>query len=96
MLSTVLSFREGRVIVPFLRRRTQVFPRVRVIMKAIRRIVGQQTICHKVVSFLLFCLLFVEGKMTNTSNSSLRSFHIYSKLNGRRECKALYEEKGIV
>ena len=34
--------------------------------------------------------------MTNTSSSSLRSFHIYRKLNGRRECKVLYEEKGTV
>ena len=34
--------------------------------------------------------------MTNTSSSSLRSFHIYKKLNGRRECKVLYEEEGTV
>ena len=32
MFSTVLGFPEGRVIVPFLRRRPQVFPRVKVIM----------------------------------------------------------------
>ena len=34
--------------------------------------------------------------MANTSSSSLRSFHIYRKLNGRRECKVLYEEEGTV
>ena len=32
MLSTVLGFREGRVIVPFLQRRPQVFPLVGVII----------------------------------------------------------------
>ena len=32
MFSTVLGFPEGRIIVPFLRRRPQVFPRVKVIM----------------------------------------------------------------
>ena len=34
--------------------------------------------------------------MTNTSSSSLRSFQISRKLNGRREYKVLYEEKGKV
>ena len=60
-------------------------------------VVGKQTFCHKVESFLFFLLVFCwRGKMTNTSISSLRSFHIYTKLNGRRECKVLYEEKGTV
>ena len=29
--------------------------------------------------------------MANKSSSSLRYFHIYRKLNGRRECKVRYE-----
>ena len=39
MFSTVLGFPEGRVIVPFLRRRPQVFPRVKVIMNLKRLVV---------------------------------------------------------
>ena len=47
----------------------------------------------------LFCFLLafcLEEKMTNTINSSLRSFHIYRKWYGRRECKVPYEEEGTV
>ena len=68
-------------------------------LKAIWCIAGQETFCHKVGFFLFFFFLLVfcwRGKMTSTSSSSLTSFHIYKKLNGRRECKALYEEKGTV
>ena len=34
--------------------------------------------------------------MTNMSSSSLSSFHVYRKLNGRWECKVLCEEEGTV
>ena len=34
--------------------------------------------------------------MTNTSTSSLRSFHIDRKLNGRQKCKLLHVEEGTV
>ena len=61
MLSTVLGFREDRVIVPFLRRRPQVFPWVGVIMNLKRfDVLLDNKLCHKVISFLFFCLFFVE------------------------------------
>ena len=65
-------------------------------LKAIWCIVGQQSFCHKVVSFCFFTFFFWRGKMTNKSSSSLKSFHIYRKLNGRWKCKVLYEEKGAI
>ena len=77
MLVTVLDFPEGRVIVPFLRRRPQAFPRVGVNneLKAIWFIVGQQTFCRKCI-FLAFLLFYCwRGKMTSTSSSSFRCFH---------------------
>ena len=96
MFSTVLGFPEGRVIVPFLRRRPQVFPRVKVIMNLKRLVVlldNKLSVIRLYLShFLLaFCL---RVKMNNTMSSFLRSFHFYRKWNGRWECKVLYEEKG--
>ena len=58
MLSTVLDFPEGRLIVPFLRRK----PQVGVIMNLKRCIVVQQTFCHKVVSFLFFACFVLKKK----------------------------------
>ena len=64
-------------------------------LKTIWCIVGQQTFCHKVQSFLFFACFFCRiGKLANTSSSFLRSFHVYRKLNGRQECKVLCEAKG--
>ena len=98
MFSTVLCFPEGRVIVPFLRRRLPVFPRVKAIMN-LKRLIVLLDNKHSVIRLYLFCFLLVfclRGKMTNTISSSLRSFHIYRKWNGRRECKILYEKEGTV
>ena len=96
MLPAVLGFCVGRVVVPFLRRRPQVLPRVGVIM-----IVKQFDVLLNnklsVIRWYLFCFLLVfcwRGNMTNTSSSFLRSFHIYRKLNGRRECKVYMKRKG--
>ena len=97
MLSTVLGFREGRVIIPFLRRRPQVFPRVGVIMN-LKRFDVLLDNKLSVMRWYIFCFLlfFWRGKMTNTSTSSLRSFHIDRKLNGRQKCKLLHVEEGTV
>ena len=97
MLSTVLGFREGRVIIPFLRRRPQVFPRVGVIMN-LKRFDVLLDNKLSVMRWYIFCFLlfFLRGKMTNTSTSSPRSFHIDRKKNGRRKCKLLYVEEGTV
>ena len=68
-------------------------------LRTIWCIVGQQTFCHKVVSFLFFFVWLVlcwRVKMTNTSSGSLKFFHIYRKWNGRRECKVLYEDEETV
>ena len=92
MLSTVLGFCEGRVIVPSQRRRLQVFPRVGVIMNLKRFDVLLENKLS-VIRWYFFCFLLVfcwRGKMTNTSSNSLRTFHIYRRLNGRRECKVQY------
>ena len=98
MLSTVLGFREGRVIAPFLQRRPQVFPLVGVIINLKRFDVLLDNKLSVIKWYLFcFCLIFCwRRKMSNTSSSSLRSFHIYRKLNGRRKCKVLYEEEGRV
>ena len=98
MFSTVLGFPEGRIIVPFLRRRPQVFPRVKVIMN-LKWLVVLLDNKLSVIRLYLSCFLldfYLRGKMTDTISSSLRSFHIYRKWNGRRECKVLYEEEGTV
>ena len=93
-----LGFPEGRVIVPFLRRRPQVFPRVKVIMN-LKWLVVLLDNKLSVIRLYLSCFLidfYLRGKMTDTISSSLRSFHIYRKWNGRRECKVLYEEEETV
>ena len=47
-------------------------------LKVIWSIVGQQTFCQKVASFLVFLLVFSwKGNMTSMSSSSLRSFQIF-------------------
>ena len=63
MLSTVLSFREGRVIVPFLWRRPQVFPRVGVLMN-LKRFDVLLDNKLTVIRWYLFCflLLFIEDE----------------------------------
>ena len=56
-----LVFVKLRVIAPFTERRSQVWSHNE--LKAIRRIVGQQTFYHKVVSFLFFFSCFLlKGK----------------------------------
>ena len=101
MFSTVLGFPEGRVIAPFLRQRPQVFPRVKVIMNLKRLVVLLYSKLSVIRLYLFFFYFFwlafcFRGKMTNTISSSLRSFNIYRKWNGRREFKVLYEEEGTV
>ena len=74
-------FPEGRVIAPFLRRRPQVFLRVKVIMN-LKRLIALLDNKRSVIRLYLFCFLLafcVRGKMTNTISSSLRSCHIYRK-----------------
>ena len=98
MLSTVPDFREGRVIAPFLRRRPHVFSRVGVIMnlKRSHALSDNKLSVIRLYLFWFFACFFLKGEMANTSSSSHRCFHIYRKLNGRRECKVLYEEVGRV
>ena len=56
MFSTVLGFPEGRVIVPFLRRRPPVFPQVKVIMN-LKRLVVLLDNKFSVIRSYLFCFL---------------------------------------
>ena len=98
MFSIVLGFPEGRVIVPFLRQKPQVFPLIKVIMNLNQFVVllGNKFSVIRLYLFYFLLAFCLRGKMTNTISSSLRSFHIYRTWNGRRECNALYEEEGTV
>ena len=93
MLSTIVGFCEGRVIVRFLRRRPQVFPWVWMNLKRSDILLGNKISVIRWYLFFFFACFCWRGKMGNTSGSSLRSFHICRKLNGGRECKVLNEEK---
>ena len=96
MFPAVLGFPEGRVIVPFLRRRPQVFPRVKVIMN-LKRLVVLLDNKLSIITLHLFCFLLafcLRGKMSNMTSSSLRSFHIYRKWNGRRNVRFSMKRKG--
>ena len=98
MLSTVLYFPESRIIVPFLQQRSQLFPRVGLIMNLKRfHVLLDNKLSTIRLHLSCFLLVFCSRrKMINMSSSRLRSFHIYRKSNGRREYKVLYEEEGAV
>ena len=96
MFPAILGFPEGSVIVPFLRWRPQVFPRVKVIMN-LKRLVVLLDNKFSIIRLYLFCFLLavcLRGKMNNMTSSSLRSFHIYRKSNGRRNVRFSMKRKG--
>ena len=64
MLSTVLDFPEGRVIVPFLRRRPQIFPRVGVIMnlKRFDVLLDNKLSVIRLNLFCLFACFYLKSK----------------------------------
>ena len=81
-----------------MRQRPPIFPRVKVIIN-LKRLVVLLDNKFSVIRLYVFCFLLafcLRGKMTNAISSSLRSFHIYRKWNGRWEWKVLYEEEGTV
>ena len=61
MLSTVLDFPKGRVIVPFMRPRPQVFSRVEVLMNLKRfDVLLDNKLSARRLCLSLFCFDFVE------------------------------------
>ena len=97
MLSTVLGFREGRVIIPSLRRRPQVFPRVGVIMNLKRfDVLLDNKLSVMRWYIFVFCCFFEEERWPIRVLVLLDPSILIEKKNGRRKCKLLYVEEGTV